>query len=474
MICKRHRPVRSRRRGLASVLAMLFLVLFATLAVGFAAATSMNGQISRNERALQIAEAAADGGMQFMRYQLGTMTLPDGPQPTDGALLTAVASALGTQMNGTANMTVNGSPRLVTITGSGSAQQICIPSPTEWITLDQTVGTRFRAMIYAVGPRLVVTVDGGGPASTSVAKAIQVQFQEGPKAGVILDYGVATKGMLTTSGSTTISGLTDKAKGSVISTDMTDATPVTIDGQLVSGVVSVVNPQANIAVGASSQIGGKLFGANMPTFPTVDTRPFTAYAKTAYVPGSNVCNNCYIPPNANPTFTGGAQINGVMWVQPPNLVSLKGNTTVNGVIVSTTDTTDPTYLPFNASQNVISIAGTVTATPLSGMSTSNPAYNANLVKLTGSFMLAPTFAVSMTGNFGTVSGSIVVGQLSMSGNASGTVQGSVIGMQSAGMALGGNSSITISSTGTTNFPSGMSFGNNYTPCKDTYTEVEPW
>jgi Tfp pilus assembly protein PilX len=57
---------------------MLYLVLFSTLAVGFAAATAMNSQISRNDRDRQQAEAASDGGMQFMRYHLGNMTVPPG------------------------------------------------------------------------------------------------------------------------------------------------------------------------------------------------------------------------------------------------------------------------------------------------------------------------------------------------------------------------------------------------------------
>jgi len=62
----------------------------------------------------------------------------------------------------------------------------------------------------------------------------------------------------------------------------------------------------------------------------------------------------------------------------------------------------------------------------------------------------------------------------MSGNAGGTVEGSVIGMTDTPLSLNGNSSITISSTGTTNYPTGMNFGNVYTPLPGTYLEVNPW
>ena len=65
-----------RRFGFASVLAMLFLVLFATLAVGFCAATSLSAQVARNEQTLAISQVSAESGLQFMRYQLGIMTIP--------------------------------------------------------------------------------------------------------------------------------------------------------------------------------------------------------------------------------------------------------------------------------------------------------------------------------------------------------------------------------------------------------------
>lgn len=458
----------ARRRGIASVLAMLYMVLFATLAVGFAAATAMNAQISKNERALQQADSAADGGMQFMRYQLGQMTIPAATPTTQ--LLSTCATALALQLNGTSNM--NGHTVQVT---NGA---IYLPSATDWTSVDPTVGTRFRAKITQSGQFLVVTVDGAGPSGT-IVKALQMQYQQAPKAGAILDYGVATEGTLATSGSTTITGQTDPTKGSVLSADMISSTPISIAGKAVSGDISVVNPSATISVSGAS-VGGttdpvKILqhehkGVPAPTFPTVDTSVFTQYATTAY-DGSGTCNNCYIPPNTNPKFTGGATINGVMWVQAPNVVTFRGNTTITGVIVTDTGASAPAFDPNN---NILNFAGSVSATPIQQMATTNPAYNADLVKLTGSFMLAPNFAVSMTGDFGTVGGSMVVGQLTMSGNAGGTVQGSVIGMQDVPLSLNGSSDIVISSTGTTNYPSGMSFGNFYTPLPGTYIEVQPW
>jgi len=324
----------------------------------------------------------------------------------------------------------------------------------------------------------------------NVMKAIQIQYQKANDAGAILDYGVASAGTVATAGATYIQGATDPTKGSVLSADMTNLTPITIAGKAVSGDVSIVNPSGSITVSGAS-VGGtndptKIpahlhVGVPNPTFPWIDTTPFSAYSTNAWalgtgtIGGSNTLTNVTIPPNTNPNFTGNTTINGVLNIMSPNVVTFRGNATVNGVIVTDTSGT------YSATQNRLVFGGSVTATALSALPTTNPAYNANLVKLTGSFILAPNYAVSMSGDFGTVGGSIVVGTITMSGNATGTVQGSLIAMHdnsgtgsSSSVYLSGSSDIIISSTGTTNYPTGMSFGNDFTPLPGTYTEVTPW
>jgi len=81
-----------RRRGTAVVLAMLFLVLFSALAVGFTIATEMSSQISGNERDLALSRQSAEAGMMFVRYQLGVITLPSGT--TNANLLQNTADQL--------------------------------------------------------------------------------------------------------------------------------------------------------------------------------------------------------------------------------------------------------------------------------------------------------------------------------------------------------------------------------------------
>jgi Tfp pilus assembly protein PilX len=479
------------------VLAMLFLVLFSTLAVGFYVSSTMSAQISRNDRYMSLAQAAADAGTQFVRYQFDQMTIP--PNPPN--LLTACATALNSQIGGTANMnntTVSVTTNTITVNGVQYTSEIYVPGSNSWTTVDPNTGTKFKAVIVQAGTNLVATVDGAGPSAT-VTKAILLQYNTAPKAGAILNYGVASAGTVATAGASYINGATDPTKGSVLSADMSNLTPVSIGGKAVSGDISVVNPSATIAVSGAS-IGGtsnpalipqhEHFGVPDPTFPWIDTSPYVAAANASSTPmtvyaGGNVLTNVIIPPNTNPRFNGGATINGVLVIQSPNIVTFRGNATINGVIIQAPGAS-PVQTPisgasFDPANNQISFGGTVTATPLSALPTNNPAYDPNLVKLGGAFLLAPNFALSATGNFGTIGGSIVAGTVSMSGNATGTVEGSVIavydssvGGSSSSVYLNGSSDIVISSTGTTNYPTGMSFGNNFTPLPGTYMEVTPW
>lgn len=447
---------------MASVLAMLFLTLISVLAVGFYVATTISAQISKNERGLSQAQAAADGGMQFVRYQLGAITVD--PSVPSNQYLSAVATQLDTLIGGTANM--NGHHVQVT---NGA---IYVPSATEYTTVDGALGTQFRATITQSGQFLVSKCVGSG-SGVVIGRTIEVQFQKAPKAGAILNYGVATKGTVSTGGATIIQGLTDPTKGSILSTDMLSSTPVSIGGSGITGDVSVVNPTATVAggpIGGTSDPVQILLhihkGVPSPIFPTVDTSAFTAFATNNY---NNVIGNTYtdvfVPPNTNPRFAGGTVINGVLWIKSPNTVSFRGNCTINGVIVTDVQNN------FNAAANQISFAGNVSSTPIQNLPPGNPAYDPNLVKLTGSFILAPDYLVSMTGDMGTIGGSIVAGQVSMTGNAHGVIQGSIIGMTDNPMTLNGHASISISSTGTSNYPTGINFGNNFTPLPGTYMEL---
>jgi hypothetical protein len=167
------RGQRRSRRAFAAVLAMLYLMLFTVLAIGFYAATTISLQIAGNDRTTSEAQAAAESGMQFVKYQLSRIEIPavSGPAARDGDELTTIARLLGNQLDGTANMR----DHAVAVIDHA----IILPAADDFIALDATGHARFRALITPIGSSLMVKVIGFGR-SVSIGRAVRMEFQRTP------------------------------------------------------------------------------------------------------------------------------------------------------------------------------------------------------------------------------------------------------------------------------------------------------
>src|SRR4051794_9090267 len=84
------------RRGVVSVLAMVYLVLFATLAIGAYSAITTSAQASYNQRDVNAARAAAESGMEFVRFQLYQLNIPHNTPPASmfATIYTQLGAAL--------------------------------------------------------------------------------------------------------------------------------------------------------------------------------------------------------------------------------------------------------------------------------------------------------------------------------------------------------------------------------------------
>jgi len=102
----------------------------------------------------------------------------------------------------------------------------------------------------------------------------------------------------------------------------------------------------------------------------------------------------------------------------------------------------------------------------------DPAVFGSLTKLTGSFLLAPTFAVTMTGNSNNVGGTIVTSKLDISGTAGANVKGTVINLNDTAVNMTGTSDIIIQASGADHYPAGVTFGAHFTPDAKTYVELQ--
>src|SRR6266581_3369645 len=69
---------RSSRSGMTALIAMLYLALIASLAVGFYASTNSAAMVSENEKRTNMALTACESGMDFMRFHMYNVTIPYG------------------------------------------------------------------------------------------------------------------------------------------------------------------------------------------------------------------------------------------------------------------------------------------------------------------------------------------------------------------------------------------------------------
>jgi hypothetical protein len=457
-----------KRRGVTSVLAMLYLVLFSTLAIGFYAAVTTAVQVSTNETHGKRAMLSAESGMDFMRYIMGNVDIPVGTDPAN--MWSVLCTQVKAQLDGTTNI---GKKTLPAPSGS----QMDIPT----ITLDST-GSSFTASLIQDGQKVILKVTGTGP-DPLVKRTVQMEFAQAQRASAIFDYGVASKSAISMSGNAKITGAAGAlSRGSVLS-DTTSSTPLSMTGSpSISGDFSYTNPAASNKYGNGSIAGYSATsgsfadhvhgGVTAPEFPAVDTTAFAAFVKnplpaqiiTTDPPSSRKSfQNIIIKAGANPHFAANSDFKGVIYIETPNNVTFSGGATITGVIAVQNNPTG------DSSTNSITFSGNVTH---KGVETLDPATFGGLTKLTGSFVLAPKFDVIMKGNSNQVGGTMVTGKLDISGSAGATVNGTVINLDDTGVNLTGTADIIIASTGTTNYPAGVVFGTHFAPLPDTYQEAQ--
>jgi hypothetical protein len=267
-----------------------------------------------------------------------------------------------------------------------------------------------------------------------VKRTVQLSYAQAQRASAIFDYGVASKSAISMAGNAKITGAAGAAaRGSVLSAT-SGPNPLTMTGgPSISGDFSYTNIDGNNNYASGSIAGYTASNSNFadhvhagvtaPEFPTIDSSVFEPFVPPATAPpGPQVIatsspvgtsfTNIRIKANANPKFSANTVIRGVVFVETPNQLTFNGSVTIQGVIVTQNN---PTGGP---TTNTMKFAGNITH---QGVETLDPGVFGNLTKLTGSFLLAPTFGVTMTGNNNNAGGTIVTSKLDVSGNAGANV-----------------------------------------------------
>ena len=446
---------RRPRRGVASVLAMMYVSLFAVLAVGFYAATTISGQISRNERGMFEAQLAAESGLQFMRYQVARLAIP--PTTTSPQMPAQIQSALKSLLEGTGNLGTG----KVTLSGS----TVSVPS----IALG--ANTSFSTTVQWIGPVARVTVAGAATTGQlSTTRTVQTDFTIKSKASSVLNYGVASNGPVTikSAPTTKVLGTPDSA-GSILSAD-TGATTISTGKGTIDGDLAVTVAASEVSLGGGS-VGGSSINSDIlanhihvvpvPEFPTIDTAPFKALAVNTYSSGVGHQKNIRVPPNTNPRFNGGDVVDGILYVESPNAVTFRGGAQINGIIVFENKN--------NSSVNSLDFKGNVQPDNIP----TTAEFDNIRAAAKGLSIVAPTASISMSGSTdGYLDGSLIAYSLDLAGSADlYFTQGSIITLGPAATQIEGKT-VNFTGVGSDNPPTtGVLFSGSLRPSAYTYREL---
>ena len=439
---------------------MIFLMLFAILAIGFFAATSISSQLAANENMVHQSQVAAESGMQWVRFQLATTDIPRTCPPED--LLQEVFSQFEDRLTATRNL---GARRL-----GYDGSTVSIPEgPGDYLHLGGGAG--FRVTMTQLGERLRVKVIGSHDGEPSrLGRAIEVEYVLVNHPSQVFDYGVASRGQVRfkANANTKLLGTPDGDAG-VLATYAGSPAIQTGKGSI-DGSLSVVGSKDQVTLGGGS-VGGSTDAADImasevtvreaPEFPYVHTTVFRPFATNVYNPSDTLHKNIRVPANAGATFDAADVIEGILYVESPNVVTFSGNSTVRGVIIFE-NANEP-------SVNVLTFQGNVTPSAMPDTAE----YAALRSRAAGLAIAAPAASVTMSGSVdGTIEGSVIAHQLTLNGSADLTIKkGSLISLGEQPTLIDGKT-LHVAGNAAGNIPNaGVRLTASFLPDVTTYREV---
>ena len=455
-----------RRRGIASLLAMLYLIIFSALALGFFAAVTMASQLAHNDEKALNAQIATESGLKFIQRELGRVSVPGTTPPNQ--MMQEVLNDLVAQQGTSVNM----AGRPITLVGG----TIHYPAGAEeFVALDAN-GAGFRAEITDDASGWLKVRVQGRYRGTLISRAVEMYFESVTRTTNIFDFGIVTRGPISVSGGGVIGGGSNATHGSVLSLSE-NSTPISLSGTSgIAGDVYMTNKNGSVSItGGGVTIAGQSIpalraqhihtGVEMPELPSTDSGIFLPYATNPYVEGRKVYTNVIVPANTNPTFSSDTTIQGVMYIKYPNKVSFNSKTVIRGTIV-----TENGALP--SKNNVITFGGGVEAYGVDTLPPEALPADSPLRKLLGSTLLAPGFHVTLSGHSGSIGGVMLAHSFEFVGSSGGVINGTFIGLGDVEMKFTGGASIARTKPAGP-IPAGLVFSKTFKARRETYLEVRP-
>ena len=294
---------------------------------------------------------------------------------------------------------------------------------------------------------------------------VRVIYTFGVRSSTIFDYGIATKGPLQIMGNILLGGTNIAVEANVYIESENNNNALTIIGNVqIAGEVYIVNPDAVVTLqGGQAGIGGETgqdaidnhveVGVPCTDFPVPNTSHFEQYVtgdtidSDTDVDSGGTYENVRITAGTNPIFSGDVTINGIMFIETPNVVIFSGGCDINGLIIGDGDMND------NSGDNQLIFLGNVGSTSVTEL----PADSQfdGLREETGTFLMVPGFVASLGGSFDTLHGAIAANGITFFGNAGGTIAGSVLNYSDEPMVLSANNDLFLNRSGITEVPAGF-------------------
>jgi hypothetical protein len=436
-----------KRKGAVLIVAMIFVLIFAALAVSMAAMSGTNVQIASNQHKADYALGSATSGLEVERYWLKTVMMPN--TTPESKYLSTIYNIMQSNMdaNGISNITLKHTASIVSI----------LP-----VTLDSAIGQTFNGQmnIDTGNPNILQVLSTGGNAP--ITRTIKVDFDIEPYEWPIFNYGMATKGPINYTGNPTTLVASEAWEADIYVESSGSGTALSVAGNTkFMGDIEIGNPAANVSFGADVIINGDhgqdaidnhvTIGAEPVAFPEPDTARFTTYATGDVIDSStdlntytNILTNCKIAAGTNPIFPKSVTIRGILLIESPNIVTFSQNVALEGIIVGQGDcTVDP-------ATDRIDFLGNFASGPYPA----DAEFDAIRAE-EGSSIVAPGFAASFQGNFSTLEGVVALSGVTFSGNVNAMIKGTIINYSEQPMVIMGNASMTFDRAASTKIPAGF-------------------
>lgn len=466
----------ARRRGIAYVWALLFLMIVGSLAATVLSTVDLTVQKARNAIEVSEARMAAESGLSYIRHNMRYMAVP-GDTTTD-TMLSEMQKILDPKL------------RAATSDANGA----CLSGGKLMVPEIQLAHGSFTGEFTTTSGGCLLTVEGSS-ASGAVSRRVTIEFTLEDQRSAIFDYTIASKGHINLDSSAKIYGSISQDDADILSV-RGDPPAITIGGSADLGgeaYVSGDDPNdgyisykgggftvATIKGSSAVASAGVLhYDTPPPPFPEVNTAMFESYVSVPDdlddLESKTTLTNVRIPANTNPDFSSNVTLKGVIYVEYPNDIKFSGGASVEGVIV-TGEPDDPNTAPdYEAAK--LTFTGNFSLPGIKALESSDPELYQQLKQFEGSVLLAPNFSVEMTGSSEAVNGVIAADKFYFTGSTdimgdAAPLTGTIIGLKDEEMYVSGSTDIRMSPMPADMLPPGFDHSKAVNVSAGSYQELK--